>query len=54
MGLPILWKQIGDFVIGIIGKAGQNIFEIGKGLDAVSLGRCDQGVDDRGTLAPFK
>ena len=32
-----MWEQIGELVVGIIGKTDQNIFEIGNGLHAVCV-----------------
>lgn len=35
----------------MVGDAGQNVPEIGLGIEAVELGALDQGVDDGGALA---
>jgi hypothetical protein len=49
--LPIPWKQVGDFVGGVIWKPGQHVSEPGLRIDVVHLAGFDQGIDGGGTMA---
>ena len=49
--LPIPWKQVGDFVGGVIWKPGQHVSEPGLRIDVVDLAGFDQGIDGGGTMA---
>jgi len=50
---PILWQQVGEFVVGMIGDAGENVFEIGERFNFVSFGSGNERVDNRGALGAF-
>src|ERR1700675_825225 len=49
--LPIPREQIGDFVGGVIWKAGQHVGKPGLRIDVVYLASFDQGIDGGGTMA---
>lgn len=50
---PILWKQFGEFVMGMIGDVGEYVFQIGKQITLVPLHGSQERVDDgRARLAP--
>src|SRR5260370_41090519 len=50
-GLPIPREQIGDFVGGVIWKAGQHVSKPGLRIDVVHLASFDKGIDGGGTMA---
>ena len=48
--LPSPGQQLVDALGRMIGDAGEDIGEVGFGLEAVQLGRLDDGVEDGGAL----
>ena len=44
------WEQIGNAVDGVIGDLGEDVLEIDLGIEAVELGRAEQGVDGGGAF----
>ena len=49
--LPIPWKQVGDFVGGVIWKPGQHVSEPGLRIDIVHLAGFHEGIDGGGAMA---
>src|SRR6478735_12435597 len=48
---PVPREQIGDFVSGVIWKAGEHVSEPGLRIDVVHLAGFDQGINGGGTMA---
>ena len=48
---PIPWEQFVDAVDFVIGDAGENVAEIGFGINGVELAGFDEGVDGSGAIA---
>src|SRR6266446_2574961 len=51
MGAPIPWQQIVELVNRVFGDASEDVSEPGLRINIVHLGRDDQAVHDRGSLA---
>jgi hypothetical protein len=49
--LPIPWKQVSDFVGGVIWKLGQHVSEPGLRIDIVHLAGFHEGIDGGGAMA---
>jgi hypothetical protein len=46
-------QQFVDPIDRVLADAGEEIAQIGFGLDAVELGGADDGIEDRSSLASF-
>ena len=51
MGAPIPWQQIVEPVNRVFGDTSEDVSEPGLRINIVHLGRDDQAVHDRGSLA---
>jgi hypothetical protein len=51
-GRPVPGQKIGQPFGRIIGDAREHVMQIGLGIEAVQLGRLDQGIEDGRALGP--
>ena len=50
-GFPAMRQQFLDPAIGLGRESGENVFQIGKGIVAIELGRLNQTHDGSGPLS---
>ncbi len=47
-GFPVVGKQLMDAGVGLGGDAGEDVAQVGEGVELMAFGALDEAVEDRG------